>query len=36
MRKFTDQMKQWSSEFGIEYTERNPHTSELMDELYKK
>ena len=36
MKKFTDQMQQWSSEFGKEYTERNPHTIEVMDELYKK
>ena len=36
MRKLTDQMLQWSSEFGIEYTERNPHTFEAMDEIYKK
>jgi len=36
MEKFTDQMQQWSSEFGKEYTERNPHTIEIMDGLYKK
>ncbi len=36
MKKFTDQMQQWSSEFGKEYTERNPHTIEIMDGLYKK
>ena len=36
MGKFTDQMQEWSSEFGKEYTERNPHTTEVMDELYKK
>ena len=36
MGKFTDQMQQWSSEFGKEYTEQNPHTFETMDELYKK
>ena len=36
MGKFTDQMQQWSSEFGKEYTERNPHTIEVMDGLYKK
>ena len=36
MGKFTDQMKQWSSVFGKEYTERNPHTVEVMDELYKQ
>jgi len=36
MGKFTDQMQQWSSEFGKEYTERNPHTLEAMDEFYKK
>jgi len=36
MEKFTDQIQQWSSKFGKEYTERNPHTTEVMDELYKK
>ncbi len=36
MGKITDQMQQWSSEFGKEYTERNPHTIEVMDDLYKK
>lgn len=36
MGKFTDQMQQWSSEFGKEYTERNPHTIGVMDGLYKK
>lgn len=36
MGKFTDQMQMWSSEFGKEYTERNPHTIEVMDEFYKK
>jgi pseudaminic acid biosynthesis-associated methylase len=36
MEKFTDQVQQWSSEFGKEYTERNPHTIEIMDGLYKK
>jgi len=36
MEKFTDQIQQWSSEFGKEYTERNPHTIEVMDELYEK
>jgi len=36
MEKSTDQMQQWSSEFGKEYTERNPHTIEVMDGLYKK
>ena len=34
--KFTDQTQQWSSEFGKEYTDRNPHTIEIMDALYKK
>ena len=34
MGKFTDQMQHWSSEFGKEYTERNPHTIEIMDGLY--
>jgi pseudaminic acid biosynthesis-associated methylase len=32
----TDQTQQWSSEFGKEYTDRNPHTIEVMDGLYKK
>jgi pseudaminic acid biosynthesis-associated methylase len=36
VEKFTDQIQQWSSEFGKEYTERNPHTIEVMDELYEK
>ena len=36
MKKFTNQMQQWSSEFGKEYTDRNPHTIEVMDDLYKK
>ena len=36
MAKVTDQMQKWVSEFGKEYTERNPHTIEAMDELYKK
>ena len=36
MEKFTDQMQQWSSEFGKEYTDRNPHTMEAMDKLYKQ
>jgi pseudaminic acid biosynthesis-associated methylase len=36
MDKFTDQTQQWSSDFGKEYTDRNPHTIEAMDEHYKK
>ena len=36
MEKSTDQTQQWSSEFGKEYTDRNPHTIEAMDGLYKK
>jgi len=36
MEKFTDQMQQWSLEFGKEYTDRNPHTIEAMDKLYKQ
>ena len=36
MGKITDQMQQWASQFGKEYTERNPHTIEVMDDLYKK
>jgi pseudaminic acid biosynthesis-associated methylase len=34
--KITYQIQQWSSEFGKEYTDRNPHTVEMMDEHYKK
>ncbi len=34
--KSTDQTQQWSLEFGKEYTDRNPHTIEAMDEHYKK
>lgn len=36
MKNQTDQTQQWSSDFGKEYTDRNPHTIEEMDELYKK
>jgi pseudaminic acid biosynthesis-associated methylase len=36
IEKFNDQTQQWSSEFGKEYTDRNPHTIENADELYKK
>lgn len=36
MKKVTDQTQQWSSEFGMEYTDRNPHTIDVMDGLYKK
>lgn len=36
MSKFTDQMQQWSSRFGKEYTDRNPLTVEAMNDLYKK
>jgi pseudaminic acid biosynthesis-associated methylase len=36
MGKFTNQTQQWSSEFGKEYTDRNPHTIETMDGLYNK
>ena len=36
MKNHTDQTQQWSSEFGKEYTDRNPHTIEVMDGLYKK
>lgn len=36
MNNQTDQSQQWSSEFGKEYTDRNPHTIEAMDGLYKK
>jgi len=30
------QMQRWSSEFGREYTGRNPHTIEAMDDLYRE
>lgn len=36
MEKVADQTQQWSSEFGKGYTDRNPHTLEAMDGLYKK
>jgi len=36
MAEHTSQMEEWSSEFGKEYTGRNPHSTEIMDELYKK
>lgn len=36
MKNQTDQTQQWLSEFGKEYTDRNPHTIEVMDGLYKK
>ncbi len=36
MSKFTDQMQQWSSRFGKEYTDRNPLTVEAMNDLYKQ
>jgi pseudaminic acid biosynthesis-associated methylase len=36
MGNFTNQTQQWSSEFGKKYTDRNPHTIVVMDELYKK
>lgn len=35
MDKHTDQMKKWETQFGEEYTERNPKTVEEMDELYR-
>ncbi len=31
----TEQMKKWNSEFGREYTKRNPTTAQEMDEVYK-
>ncbi len=34
MTKTTAQTNKWSSEFGKDYTDRNPHTPEGMDELY--
>jgi len=34
--KLTEQIKNWSSTFGKEYTDRNPQTVAVMDELYKK
>jgi len=36
VKKHTDQTQHWSSEFGKEYTDRNPHTIEVMNRLYKK
>lgn len=36
MENFTAQTHQWSSEFGKEYTDRNPHTIDAMDALYTK
>jgi len=36
MDKTTNQTKEWASEFGKRYTERNPKTIESLDELYKK
>lgn len=36
MVKYTVQTKQWSTGFGQEYTDRNLHTSEAMDCLFKK
>jgi pseudaminic acid biosynthesis-associated methylase len=33
--KSTKQMQTWSSDFGREYTDRNPHTAQEMDDLYK-
>ena len=36
MKKNTQQLRTWSSEFGKEYTDRNPHTIEAMDEHYRK
>jgi pseudaminic acid biosynthesis-associated methylase len=32
----TRQMNMWSGDFGRSYTDRNPHTPEAMDELYRK
>jgi len=36
MKEDTYQSKKWASEFGKMYTDRNPHTIEEMDEIYKK
>jgi pseudaminic acid biosynthesis-associated methylase len=36
MSKFTKQMEEWASQFGKEYTDRNAHTLEEMDLLYKR
>jgi len=36
MEKVTDQIQQWSSKFGREYTDRNPHTIEMMDRHYEQ
>ena len=30
----TEQMKEWSSDFGRQYTDRNPHSVEGMDEAF--
>lgn len=34
--KNTEQMRTWSGEFGQNYTDRNPHTPEQLNELYTK
>ena len=36
MEKTTNQIKEWSSEFGKHYTDRNPLSFEEMDALYMK
>lgn len=36
MAKETKQAKTWSGDFGKEYTDRNPHSPEEMNALYKK
>ena len=36
MAKSTDQMAIWSGDFGKDYTNRNPHSSEEMNTLYQK
>src|SRR5688500_2777782 len=34
-KKSTKQIETWSSDFGREYTDRNPHTAREMDEYYQ-
>ena len=31
---YTNQIKKWKSEFGIEYTKRNPKTIDEMDKVH--
>lgn len=32
----TDQIRKWTGDFGREYTDRNEHTPEQLDEFYRK